>query len=78
MDKFYKTKIEIVVLSDRRLGIAGESLSDIIREMDCGDFVGNTTINDSIEMTKEETIEALVEVGSDASFFGLDDDAEWI
>lgn len=73
MEKFYKTKIEIVVLSDRPLE-DGEDTENIVREMIYGDFVGSITRSAPIEMTKEETIEALTEVGSEASFFGLDDE----
>lgn len=71
--KFYKTKIEITVISDRRIR-HNENPEDILREMDCGDFVGSVCIHPSEEMNKTNTIEALEAVGSDASFFNLEDE----
>lgn len=71
MEKFYKTKIEIVVLSDRPLR-SDETLEKVVREMTEGDWVGSRTVGPSEVMTKEETIEALEEVGAAINFFGQD------
>lgn len=71
--KFYKTIIQITVLSEEPM-TGGESLSDICYEMDQGDFSGQMKIGKSKELDGKQMARALKRQGSDPGFFGLDDD----
>jgi len=69
--KFFKTRIEVVVIS--RDPIEGVTLLDIDHMIDEGDAAGNWGHVDSKELTPQEAVEALKEIGSEPDFFNMDE-----
>jgi hypothetical protein len=78
MAKFYKTTFTIDVLSEEPfegghpLGDS-VSLEQIAYEINEGSCVGTNLRSVQVELTPKEAADALIEAGSDPSFFSLDD-----
>lgn len=70
--KFYKNTIKITVLTDRPY--SPDTLDEVAYDIYDGDFVGQWNIESSEGLSAGQMVEALEEVGSDASFFELDED----
>jgi hypothetical protein len=73
MAKLYKTTITAVILSEEAPVPHGTSLRDISEMIIEGDWSGKITSDGGIEMDPKEAAIALLEQGSDPSFFGLDE-----
>lgn len=64
----YLHTIVVKVLSEDK-NIAGLSLEDIGRQMDCGSFVGNYRVEHVQPLTRDQLEAHAAAMGSDASFF---------
>ncbi len=71
----HKTRISVTVLSDGEVD-SDMTLGDIARSLVDGELVGTWEIRDSKELTNEQARSELYKVGSDPSFFNLDDDED--
>jgi len=72
--KFYKTIIQVEVLSeDNPIGDYVD-LADLAYEITDGECSGNVEVKEKIELTGKQAADALENQGSDPSFFRLDDD----
>lgn len=69
--KFFKTTITITVLSEDEPISPDSSLDDVIYEITEGNCSGDYEVSDVQELSPEETAKALIEQGSDPSFFEL-------
>lgn len=70
--KFYKTVIEVVVLSERPYG--PKRLSDVAYDIMDGDCVGGWDATESKEIDGRAAADLLYEFGSEPGFFQLDDE----
>jgi len=73
MAKFYRTIIQVEVLSEGGPVPEGMSLADIDYQITDGDWSGDTVIKKAEEVSGEEMSKLLMKQGSDPSFFGLDE-----
>jgi hypothetical protein len=74
MKKYYRTIIEIEVLSDEEVGFT--DLDGVIEAITDGDCSGSWEQKDSQPVSKEEMRELLAKQGSDPDFFDLDTDSD--
>ena len=68
--KFYRTKLVFFVLSDEQIP-SGMTLDAIFTEAQEGRYVGTFGDSEELQLTAEEMATALIEAGSDHSFFEL-------
>lgn len=68
---YYKTTIKVEVLSEEEIG--GASLEEIARQIVSGDWSGAYEVSSVETLQPDKMALALIEQGSDPSFFGLDD-----
>lgn len=71
----YKTKLTIEVLSEGEYG-DGLTLEQIAYDISEGPCVGRLSIEKSTTLSAKEMADALVDFGSEPSFFQLDDNGE--
>jgi hypothetical protein len=74
--KFFKTVWMVTVLSEDRPTAPDLSLADLAYEIDEGECVGQCGIIRVRELTEREVRTELVKMGSDPSFFGLEEPKE--
>ena len=72
--QFYKTTIMVEVLSEKPVDF--ENLSAVDLEITEGDCSGKWEVTKTEELTGEQAVKALLEQGSDPSFFRLTDKGE--
>lgn len=68
--KFYRTVIEIEILSEKE-PMGNHSLDTINYEITEGSCSGKITVKSETELTEEQAAKALRDQGSDPSFFQL-------
>lgn len=73
MSKFYKTVIHLVVLTDDGPIDDAMTLGELEQAMAYGGATGNWSVFESEKITPEQMRKELDAVGTDHSFFGLDD-----
>jgi len=73
-NKFYRTVLEVEILTDRDVDFGAWTLADIGYEITEGDSSGEWEVKQHEELTPVEMAKALMEQGSDPGFFGLAED----
>lgn len=74
MSKYYRTIIQVEVLSEDSPLTNVDSLHDVASAIDEGDCSGKVKITKVEELTGKQAAKALKAQGSDPEFFMLDDD----
>jgi len=74
--KFFKTVIQIEILSEDAPVPDDMELADIAHEIVDGDWSGARTAVETKELTGAEAAKALIDQGSDPAFFNLSDSGE--
>jgi hypothetical protein len=72
MRKFYKSIIEITVLSEDR-PCEFNSLGDLTYLINDGPYSGEIVIKEEIEVSSQEMVNLLMDQSSDPEFFNLDE-----
>lgn len=67
---YYKTIVTVEVLSECEIG--DSSLEDIASEIHSGEWSGSYNVTSVEVLSPEKMAQALIDQGSDPSFFGLD------
>jgi len=73
-NKFYRTMLEVEILTDREIDFGVWSLADIGYEITDGDSSGQYEVKSVEELTPKQMAKALMDQQSDPGFFGLDDE----
>lgn len=71
--KFYRTTWTVVILSEEPVPESAP-LENVLQECVNGDYSGRCAITKTEEINGQEMAKALIEQGSDPSFFGLNED----
>ena len=72
MSKYYKTTFTITVLSEGNPVNPSADIRDVLREMECGSFLGDVERSNVAEIPANKIVEECEAVGNDGSYF-LDD-----
>ena len=75
MNKYYKTVIQVTVLSENA-DVSNLDLEEIAEVITIGDCSGQKEVVEVSELTPYECAQALIAQGSDTEFFGLTEDGE--
>jgi len=75
MRKFFRTRIEVEILSEEE-PVKDASLSEIAHEIIYGSWSGRHRTIEEKSLSPKECAKALIEHGSDPSFFGLSESGE--
>ena len=75
MTDIYKHILELTVLSEDE-DISNLSLEDIAYETDCGSMIGQLKVRKVIELSRNDAIQATYDLGSEPSFFNLEEDVD--
>lgn len=73
-NKFYRTVLEVEILTDREIDFGAWSLEDIGYEITEGDSSGQYEVKSVEELTPKQMAKALMDQASDPGFFGLDEE----
>lgn len=72
--RFYRTTIEVEILSEGCPIISGLTLADIHEAITTGEWNGEWNAESRIEVTPRQMAKLLIKQGSDPQFFQLDED----
>jgi hypothetical protein len=70
---YWKTVIQVEILSENGPVPDGMDLDDIAYEIIDGDWSGQTKVVETKQLSAKEAADALIEQDSDPEFFGLDE-----